>query len=71
MSILLFLGQFFLWSLLTILSGCMGGIGLAAGFATFKGIKNYFTEAKEEANHEKNRNYLDSLEQQVAGTTVV
>jgi predicted ABC-type exoprotein transport system permease subunit len=49
----------------------MGGIGLAAGFATFKGIKNYFTEAKEEANHEKNRNYLDSLEQQVAGTTVV
>jgi predicted ABC-type exoprotein transport system permease subunit len=48
----------------------MGGIGLAAGFAAFKGIKEKFSDMKTKSNHEKNRSYLDSLEQQVAGATV-
>jgi hypothetical protein len=70
MSLLIICGQLFLWSLLTILSGLMGGIGLAAGFAAFKGIKEKFSDMKTKSNHEKNRSYLDSLEQQGAGATV-
>lgn len=66
MSLLLFLGNFLLWSLLTIISGLMGGIGLAGGFAAFKGIQNFFNEAKDERIEKKNRNYLDGLEAAMA-----
>jgi hypothetical protein len=70
MSLLLIVGQYFIWSLFTILSGFLGGVGLAGGFAAFKSIRDKFAEKKDEVNHEKNRNYLDSLEQQVAGAAV-
>ena len=70
MSMLLLVGNLFLWALLTILSGFMGGVGLAGGFAAFKSLKNKFSNKVDELQEEKNKNYLDSLEQQVAGATV-
>ena len=62
MTLLFIIGNYFLWALLTILSGCVGGFGLALGFHSFKKIKDLF-KAK------KNKNYLNELEQELIASS--
>lgn len=58
MELLLLLGNYLLWALLTILSGCVGGFGLAMGFDAFKKTKSWFSGRK-------NKKYLNQLEEEL------
>jgi hypothetical protein len=64
MSLLLIIGNVFLWSLLTIVSGFMGGLGLAGGFHVFKATKDWLAAKR---NKENSKDYLGELEQQFLG----
>ena len=57
MSILLLVGKFLLWALFTLVSGLIGGYGLAAGFDAFKKTKEWM----------KNKNYINNLEEEMLG----
>ena len=69
MSLLLLLGQFLLWAILSLVSGVIAGYGLSIGFDGFK-------KTKEWVEKRKNENYLTGLEKKVilgkqeAGVTV-
>ncbi len=55
MSILLLIGNYFLWALFTLVSGLIGGYGLAAGFDAFKRSKEWM----------RNKNYINNLEEEM------
>jgi len=58
MSLLLIVGNYFLWSLFTLVSGVIGGYGLAAGFDGFKRTKLWL-------KNNKNSNYVSGLEEEM------
>ena len=69
MSLLLVVGNFFLWSLLSLVSGIIGGYGLAAGFDGFKRTKAWVEQREAD---KKNESYLTNLEEEfMAGATRV
>lgn len=56
MALLLVTSQFLVWGIITLLSGLLGGIGLASGFELFRSIRDKIT-------NRKNKKYVSDLEE--------
>ena len=55
MNLIFLIGNYLLWAFLTILSGAVGGFGLAAGFYSFKRTKEWI-------QHKRNKSYIKEEE---------
>jgi hypothetical protein len=59
MELLIWIGAYALHFVIYVLTACLGGLGLAAGFDMYKAFKSWRKELKE---YRKNKSYIKEKE---------